>query len=440
MSASPPSRQSVFAVAGMLVVVLVAVVLRLGTGVRGHAETLDEPHIRRPIDAIVARGWSVATAIDYEETKGPAMIWPYAVLGGWMGDTLDDLRLASVLFFVAGGVPLLLLASRAGLRGPSLVAACALYALMPYQAVLGQLVMSEASFVFGALWLVWIVAWANDPRATRARRRVAFVLYGILLAVLMHHRIHAVAIAGAVCLVSAERDGRAGWPWWLASALAGLARVPLWIRWGGLVSPAYQGAFDLGLTPASTMYLLAATAPWLALLLWPVFTDPAARSWRKPILVMGGAGLVLGIAFAPPLGTTLTMQGGGPPVQRYMGILNTVVRTVAARAPAPEWLAQRALLAAACGLGFAALAALATCAVRAPAREPRGMILRLQAWTLVLGAAMYALTRAAVYDRYLLAWAALMPIVWLVALPRGAAAAQAAGLLGIAAWLTYRWL
>ena len=58
----------------------------------------------------------------------------------------------------------------------------------------------------------------------------------------------------------------------------------------------------------------------------------------------------------------------------------------------------------------------------------------------LLGAAMYALTRAAVYDRYLLPWAALMPIVWLIALPRGAVVAQAIGLLGFGAWLTHQWL
>ena len=71
------------------------------------------------------------------------------------------------------------------------------------------------------------------------------------------------------------------------------------------------------------------------MLLWPAFTDPGLRSWRKPILIAAGVGFVLGAVFCPPLGTTLTMQGGGAPVQRYMGILNTAVLQVA-----PAGLAQ----------------------------------------------------------------------------------------------------
>ena len=106
----------------------------------------------------------------------------------------------------------------------------------------------------------------------------------------------------------------------------------------------------------------------------------------------------------------------------------------------PEGLARTALLAGASAIGLASLAALATCAIRLPAADPRGLILRLQTWTFALGALMYALTRAAVYDRYLVPWAVLMPIVWLITLPRTLVIAQAVGLLGFAAWLTAQWL
>ena len=49
----------------------------------------------------------VETAIDFKETKGPTLIWTYAVGGAALGGTLNDLRLVSVLFFVAGIAPLL---------------------------------------------------------------------------------------------------------------------------------------------------------------------------------------------------------------------------------------------------------------------------------------------------------------------------------------------
>jgi len=69
----------------------------------------------------------------------------------------------------------------------------------------------------------------------------------VLLAILLHNRIHAVAFAGAICLTAFGRDRLRSWPWWLACVLAGICRLPLWMRWGGLVSPEYQSMHGLGL-------------------------------------------------------------------------------------------------------------------------------------------------------------------------------------------------
>ena len=44
-----------------------------------------------------------------------------------------------------------------------MLAVAGLYALLPHNAVLGQLVMSEPSFVFGALWLMWVFVWGFEP-------------------------------------------------------------------------------------------------------------------------------------------------------------------------------------------------------------------------------------------------------------------------------------
>ncbi|MFO0873742.1 MAG: hypothetical protein U0575_07185 [Phycisphaerales bacterium] len=135
-----------------MLVIVIAVTLRGVCDVAALGPRFDEQWIRVPIDGILRDGWSVRTAIDFEETKGPGMIWPYAALGAIVGGTLADLRWITVACFVAGVVPLLLLARRAGVVGAGLVAVAALYCLLPQQLVLGQLVMSEPLFVTTTLF------------------------------------------------------------------------------------------------------------------------------------------------------------------------------------------------------------------------------------------------------------------------------------------------
>ena len=153
-------------------------------------------------------GWSVETAIDFEETKGPALIWPYALLGETLGGSLNDLRLVSGLFFVLSVVPLLLLATRAGSRGASLLLAALGFMLLPYEIVFGQLVMGEASFLFGALWLVLIALWGFGDSTHGPHRWSAGAYWSRHL----HSRIHAVAWAGAICPVAFQREGIRSWP------------------------------------------------------------------------------------------------------------------------------------------------------------------------------------------------------------------------------------
>ena len=103
-----------WAIASLVAIVLVFIGLRLLTGVAGSAERWDEMYITVPMFDIIEQGWSMQTAIDFQETKGPALIWPYALLGDWLGGSLDDLRLVSGLFFVLSAVPMILLAWRCG--------------------------------------------------------------------------------------------------------------------------------------------------------------------------------------------------------------------------------------------------------------------------------------------------------------------------------------
>jgi hypothetical protein len=419
--------------AAALLVILVALALRLGTNVLGGGATFDEPFIRGPIEDILQQGWSVQTAIDFEETKGPAFIWTYAAAAEVLGGELDDFRLTSVLFFIVAVVPLMGLCVQCGLRGWALPAVAGLYILLPYHAPLAQLLMSESSFVFGALLLMWIFAWGFGDKAARERRVIGPVLFGLVLAILVHHRIHAVALAGAACLVAFERDRTKSWPWWLACIIAGLSRIPLWLRWGGLVSPKYQTMYSLGISPEALTYLAAALAPLTAVFILPVLMDREYRS-RQWLL---WTGLVIGLALAllAPFSLADTVPRFGDDRPRFMGIVASALRRTT------EFDAvRRVLLTLLATIGMASLGALAAVAWRAAVTDRAALLRRLVLWSLLIGWAMTVMTHSAVYDRYLLAWATLLPIVWVIALPRWLTALQALMLLAICGWLTRAWL
>jgi len=90
------------------------------------------------------------------------------------------------------------------------------------------------------------------------------------------------------------------------------------------------------------------------------------------------------------------------------------------------------MLLAAIGLG--GLGALAAMAMARPARHLDGVIIRLQCYTLLAGWLLYALTRGAVFDRYLLVWAFMLPVIWVRVLPRWLIVLQTFG-LALIAWL-----
>jgi len=113
----------------------------------------------------------------------------------------------------------------------------------------------------------------------------------------------------------------------------------------------------------------------------------------------------------------------------YLGTVSTFVRAVTDRSAL-----QFMLLALLSSVGGASLGALASLALRWPVRTFDGMALRLALWTLATGIPLYAITTGPVYDRYLLVWSALLPIVWVRALPRPAQLVQ--GVL-LAAMLAY---
>ena len=105
-----------------------------------------------------------------------------------------------------------------------------------------------------------------------------------------------------------------------------------------------------------------------------------------------------------------------------------------------EGLGGAVIIALLAGLGGGGLATLLGAAHQLPAHTPKGVLMRVQAWTLLFGGCFYILTRGFVFDRYLLAWAAVLPIVWILLLPRWAAALQAGVLSVVAVIMVRTWL
>ncbi len=430
---SAKDNTPIWMIGSVLLVLVVGLALRHGTNVLDKSAFFDEGNTRVPIDTLIADGWSVSRAIDYEETKGPAMIWTYALWGSLLGGDLNSLRLLSVLFFILGVVPLLLICQRCGMRGPQLPLAAGLYVLLPYNAALAQLLMSESSFVLGSLCLMYVFMWGFGTTPDTQRRVLGPVLFGVMLSILLHHRIHAVAFAGGACLVAFERDRERSWPWWLACVAAGLSRVPLWIRWGGLVSPHYQGAHDLGFGLESVTYLAAAFAPVTAVFLWPALTDARHRTRRWMVWVGAATGLGLGLLASPSMAQTLAYLDKEP--RRFLGAVNSAMQTVSS-APTAHWI----MLLVLATTGAASLGALAAIAWQHRVTSPRGMIMRFQLLTIVTGAGLYAATHSGVYDRYILPWVVLTPIIWTASLRKWMLTAQILALAAMLGWMTWNLL
>ena len=463
-------RDPFWALLALLFMLVMAFGLRWGTQVADRGHVFDERWITRPIAEIIRNGWTVDTAIDFQETKGPGLIWPYAAAGAalvtdplevaaddsptggrggadrdvWSSPTkggplpappgmLAALRLVSVLCFVLSAVPLLVVTSRCGVRGPPLLVAIVMLALLPQFVVFGQIVMGEASFVLLTLLMVLVVLWGLGFGNATRRRIAGPVLYGLCLVLLLHSRPHAAAWGAAVCLAAFSRESWRSWPWWVATLAAGLLRLPLWWRWGGLVSSDFQNLHGMGVRLESVTYLTAALAPLLGVLLvgWLLRSARQGTGW-----VIGGlaCGAVLAVLapVQPALPGTLDLTAQ---LDRYQGMVATFARELGGQGGGGA-----VVIGVLAVLGCGGLGVLCAAAARAGARTPRGMVLRLQAVVLVAGIAMYACTRGFVFDRYLIVWSPLLPIAWITMLPRWLCAAQIVLLSLIAVRMVATWL
>ena len=394
-------------------------VLRFATNTAALGPVWDEPVLQEVVAAIVDDGWTVSNALDYEDTKGPVFFWLYAGLGELIGVEVGDLRLITLAIFVLSGVPLGVLAAKCGMSYGQIAATAALYALLPYNAVLGQIFMSEPSFLLGSMVLLLIFVWGFGRDVASQHRVAGPLVFGLILALLLHHRIHVVAYAAAAVAVATRRDGVRSWPWWVACLGAGILRLPLYLRWGGLVSPEYQSRLGLGLRLESLTYLAISLLPCTVVLLWPLFAGrPLRRRRWWWVAAAAVAGLSLGLLAMPDL--SVDAEGGAP---RYLGMVARALMPLGSSA------AQMVAVVALCTVGASALTAAAMVAAERPLDSPARIVDRLSVWTVLAGWLMYGLTRGVVFDRYMLPYVVLLPFLWVRRLPGWLLSIQGLGLL-----------
>lgn len=414
----------------VLFVTVVLVVVRFSTTILQTGPVFDEQYITVPINNIIEQGWSVETAIDFEETKGPAMIWPYAVLGDLFGGSLNSLRLVSVLSSIACMAVLAFIASLCGVRRIGHLAVAIGWLLLPYTLVFSEIVMGEVSFVL--LELLAVAVYLNYIRnqSKHKNRFLAPIIFGLIVAIALHSRIHIIAVVGAVCVVEFLRSGLRSWPWWVVGATAGLLRIPLWIRWEGLVSPKYQNLHGLGFRLESLSYLAAALSPLVGIFAIHAWRQKEHRKW---IIAFGIFGFALVLLVMPDLRIPETIDYDSQ-TARFQGVVSTAIRLVSSNLGV-----QQLLLAALAAVGLGGLVGLLASS-RTKLASIGGIVISITFWSFTFGWLLYAFTKGFVFDRFLMVWAFLLPIIWWTHLPRWLLALQSAAMLVIAVRLAVIWL
>ena len=413
---------------GIGAAILVVVVLfgvRWGTDLMNKGPILDAKYITVPINEIMQKGWSFQTAIDYEETKGPAMIWQYAFFGKLLGGSLNDLRLVSLWSSVLAFLVLAWIAVRSAVYKRELLCIALGWLLIPYNLLFSEIVMGEISFLLLSMVAVALYIWGSQENISKWKRLLCPVLYCLAITLALHSRIHVIALAGAICFTSFALQGKQSWPWWVASIVAGLLRIPLWLHWGGLVSPEYQTMHGLGFRLESMAYLAAALVPLVGIF--------ALEGWR-----LKSARMRIGIAFL--IGFML-MVVAMPDLfvpdfidyqkntDRFQGIVATVVLSLSSNG-----YVQQGLFALLAGIGLSGLTGLCACMKRS------AKIGSIAFWSLAIGLVLYGFTRGYVFDRFLLTWAFLLPIVWYQVLSKKLLVMQLLFLAAIASILTVTYL
>ncbi len=391
-----------------------AVHLAVGGGALPY--TWDERYALAIVERIWRAEWLVRSLLDYDDTKGPVFFWLYAGWGELFGRDAAVLRWLSILATALWTATLLGLLDPSRQTAARLAAVTLLAITMPYATVMSQLVMSEPTFLLGCSLTAVAAAAALRSDDRRTRLVEGPILFGLLLAVGLHHRIHVVALAGAIVVLAMLRDRAQSWPWIAAMLLAGLSRLPLYLRWGGLVGESFRDRYSIGLRFDSLSYLLAALLPTIALAL--VMMVLRRREMGAAAVRAVAAAAVVGAALAllAPPGITSDLQD-----LRFAGPVATALRPLA---DSPVLF--RCVIMALAALGAASLASVVLLAWRGTADGQAALqseslssfAARLAALTILFGWMLSALASGDVYDRYLLAFTFLWPLWCVRLMPR----------------------
>jgi len=202
-------------------------------------------------------------------------------------------------------------------------------------------------------------------------------------------------------------------------------RIPLWIRWGGLVSPDYQSLHGLGFRIESVAYLAAALFPFVGIFILDKVRDAKNIFWMCVAFCVGFALVMI----AQPDLTVPSVIDYASPNERFQGIVATAVKLISS-----DILMQQFALALFAGLGLAGLSSLIY------NNQKSSRISAIAAWSLLLGWGLYAFTRGFVFDRFILTWAFLLPFVYVNTLTKRYLFIQYAVLALIAIRLSVLWL
>ena len=382
--------------------------------------TFDERFMLPVVEELAERWPEPSVWWDFEDTKGPAFFVPAAVLFD-AGIGLGGLRLFNLLIAIcsAGLVGMVV---KKGWCSAALTGL--LLAFLPYHTVLSHLFMSEPSFVLGSI-ILGVLATTGPKGEPGLWRPMAF---GLGLAILLHHRAHAVVPAAAATLVALQRDGSPAWRYVLAGLVAGILRLPLYMEWGGLVSPDYASRYGLGCSPEATVYLLGALAPlvWVGVPLgWS--RNPRLIAWVGILAVM------IALVAGPDLSSTdggVRLDGTSP--LRFQGLFATVLKEL----PVNTQAFAMPLMVAVGTMGLAGL----YLRLPKPRLDEQDGFPQYGWYLLAFGCLLYVATRGAVYDRYLLCFAAGLPVLLVRHTPGWAVIAQGGLWMLLTLWAANQWL
>ena len=382
--------------------------------------TWDEGFMLPVVEQLADRWPEPSVFWDFEDTKGPGFFVPAAILFD-AGVGLEGLRLINLMLAIcsAGLIGMLVKKNWCAAAAVGL-----LLALMPYHAVLSHLFMSETSFVLGSI-ILGILATAGPKGEPGIWRPLAF---GLGLAILLHHRVHAVVPAAAAVLVAFQRDGSPAWRYGLAGLAAGILRLPLYLEWGGLVSPEYANRYGMGFSPEAVVYLLGAVAPlvWVGVPLgWS--KRPTLMAWVGVLTVM--IALVAGPDLASPDGG---VRPDGTFPLRFQGLLATAVLKL-------PLSIQPFALTLSVAMGTMGLTGLYL-QLPKPGLDENDGFPRYGWYLLAFGCLLYVATRGAVYDRYLLCFGCGLPILLVRHAPGWSVAGQGCFWLLLTLWSASNWL